>query len=203
MPSAPVLAGVVAPTAKASHLGSTAATVALAALPAVVTVARGGTDLGVAVGLLVLGSGASLAWAVDDPTEDLLTPMPVGAPVRAALRLLAAASVAGLVLAATLGVVAAGPGLPRDLAERVPEGAAAAAVALAVAFVAAHRGERMVGAGGAIAGIVVPIVVAGLAMRWPTWLPAFASGDVHTRWWLIVAVGTLVAARNGRDPARW
>lgn len=202
MPSAPVLAGVVAPTAKVSHLGSTAATVALAALPAVVTVARGGGDLGVAVVLLVLGTGASLAWAVDDPAEDLLAPMPVSAPMRAAVRVLAAASVAGLVLAATLGVLAAGPGLPGDLAERVPEGAAAGAVALAVAFGAAHRGERMVGASGAIAGIVLPMVVAGMAMRWPTWLPTFASGDLHTRWWLIVAVGALVAARFGRDPAR-
>ena len=202
MPSGSILVCVVQPTARVSHLGSTAATVALAGLPAVVTVARGGTDLGAAVLLLVLGTGASLAWAVDDPTQDLLAATPVSAPVRASVRILAAAVVAGLVITVALGVIAAGPGLAPDLADRLPEGAAAGAVALAVAFGAARRGERMVGSTGAIAGILLPAFVAGLALRWPSWFPGFEGGLRHTRWWLLVAAGVLLAASNGRDPAR-
>lgn len=202
MPSAAVLAGVVSPTAKVSHLGSTAATVALASVPAVLIVVRGGVELGVAMVLLVLGAGASVAWAVDDPAEDLLASTPVSAPVRAAVRILAAAVVAGLLIAATLGFVAAGPGLPAGLGDRVREGAAAGAVGLAVAFSAAGRGDRTAGATGAIAAILVPTVVAGLAMRWPTWFPAFGAGDIHARWWLVAAAGLLVAARSGRDPVR-
>lgn len=60
MPTAAVLAGVVSPTAKVSHLGSTAVTVALASVPAVVIVVRDGVELGVAMVLLVLGPAP--AW---------------------------------------------------------------------------------------------------------------------------------------------
>jgi hypothetical protein len=201
MPAAPVLAGVVPPTARVAHLGAVIATVGLAGLPALVTVARGGTDLGVGIVLLALGTGAALAWAVDDPTEDLLAPTPVSAPVRAATRVLAAAVVAGLVCAAILAIVAAGPGLPPDLGDRLAEAAAAGAVALAAAFVAAGQGERLVGAGGVVAGLLVPAVVAGLAMRWPDWFPTFDGGRLHDRWWLLVAAGLVVVARVGRDPS--
>lgn len=201
MPSASVVARAVWPTAKVSHLGSTGATVALAALPVMMTVARGGTEPGAAVVLLVLGTGASLAWAVDDPGHDSLAAMPVSAPVRATVRVLAAAAVAALVLAATLGVVAAGPGLPSDLADRVPEGVAAGAVGLAVAFGAARRGEKTVGATGVIVGLLVPAVVAGLGFRWPASFPTFGAGELHTRWWLVAAAGLVVVMRSGRDPA--
>lgn len=202
MPATAVLASVVAPTARVAHLGAVAVTVGLAGIPLLVTVARGGTALGAGLVLLALGTGAALAWAVDDPTEDLLAPMPVSAPVRSATRVLAAAAVAAVVCAATLGVVAgAGPGLPADLRYRLPEGAAAGAVALAAAFVAARRGERLVAAGAVMAGLVVPAVVAALAMRWPTWFPSFVGDDLHDRWWLLVVAGTAVVARYGRDPA--
>jgi len=201
MPTAPVLAGVVPPTARVAHLGAVVATVSLASLPALVTVARGGTDLGGGIVLLALGTGAALAWAVDDPTDDLLAPAPVGAPMRTAIRITSAVFVAGLVCAAALAAIAVGPGLPPDLADRVPEVAAAGAAALAAAFVAAGQGERMVGAGGVMAGLLVPAVVAALAMRWPTWFPTFAAGGAHDRWWLLALAGMVVVARNGRDPS--
>lgn len=190
------------PTAKVAHVGSIAATVALAGVPAVVTVARGGTDLSMGIVLIALGAGASLAWAADDDTGESLLAMPVSAPARAALRVLTAILVAGIALTATLVVVAVGPGLPPDLADRTPEGLAAAAVALAVAFGAARRGERAVGALGAIAGLLVPAVIAGLAFKWPSSFPTFGAGDLHARWWLIALAGAVLAARSGRDPAQ-
>lgn len=202
MPTTSVLARAVWPTAKAAHLGATASTVALAGLPAVATVARGGTDLGTGVVLLVLGAGASLAWAIDDDSEESLLAMPISAPVRTTLRVLAAATVAVLVMTVALCVVAVGPGLPSDLADRTPEGVAAAAVALAIASSAARRGERTTGATGAIAGLLVPAVVAGLALRWPNSFPTFGAGALHARWWLVTGAGVLIVARSARDPAR-
>ena len=202
MPTAPVLAAALRPTAKVAKLGSTALTVALAALPAFIIVARGGSDLTAAMVLLTLAAGASVAWAVDDPTEDFLASTPMSAPVRASIRVAAAAAVAGLAAAAVMAVVVAGPGLPRGLTERRPEGIAAGTVALAAAFAAARRGEPMAGATGVIAGVLVPAVVAGMAMRWPTWLPSFDGGPSHTRWWLLAAAGALAAAWNARDLSR-
>lgn len=151
--------------------------------------------------LLALGTGLALGWAVEDPTEDLLVPTPVSAPVRAGGRVMAAALVSALVCGVILGVVASGPGLPSDVADRLPETAAAAAVGLASAFVAAGQGERLVGAGGVLAGLALPSFVAALAMRWPAWFPTFDGGAHHGRWWLLVMAAAVIVARSGRDPA--
>lgn len=201
MPAAPVIAGVVLPTARVAHLGAVLVTVALAGLPALVTIARGGTATGTGIVLLSLGTGAALAWAVDDPAEDLLASMPVSARFRAGTRILAAAVVAGLVCGFFLAIVGSGPGVPAALGDRLPEGAAAAAVAVAASFAAARRGERSVGVVGVVAGVLVPSVVAGLATRWPTWFPTFDGDGVHARWWLLVAAGALVVLQAGRDPS--
>jgi hypothetical protein len=97
--------------------------------------------------------------------------------------------------------VAIGPGLPPDLADRLPEAATAAAAALALALALTRRGERGGGPAGVGVGLLVPTIVAVLAVRWPTVLPSLSSGAVHDRWW-VGAVGlALVAAWIGRDPA--
>jgi hypothetical protein len=202
MATAAVLAGVVPPTARAAHLGSAALTVALAGLPAVVTVVRGGTDVGAALLVLALGTGASLGWAADDPTGEILAATPVSAPVRAALRTVSVAAVAGLVAAVAVAVVVAGPGLPPDVVDRLPEAATAAAVALAAAFAVVRRGERSVGAGGVAVGLLLPGLVVALHMRWPSTFPSFEAGPVHTRWWLLAAAALVVTLRVARDPGR-
>ncbi|MCZ7528923.1 MAG: hypothetical protein M5U31_00400 [Acidimicrobiia bacterium] len=201
MPAAPVLAAAVPPTTRVAHVGMGAATVGLAGLPALVTVARGGTDLSVPIVLLALGTGASLAWGADDPAEDLLAPNPVSSPVRATIRVLAVAIAAALVCCAVLGVVAVGPGLPPDLLDRAPELAAAAALALAVAFGAARHGERIAGPSGVLAGLTGPLFIAALAVRWPTLFPTVTAGPLHNRWWIVVVAGALVTIRSARDPA--
>jgi hypothetical protein len=190
------------PTAKASHLGATAATGVLAAIPALVTMARGGTDIGLSVVLIVLAAGASVAWAIDDDSESSLSAMPVSAPVRVSVRVAAAAIVAALMMSVAFIIVAIGPGIPPDLSDRAPEGMTAAAVALAFALGVARRGERTAGATGAIAGLFVPAVVASLATRWPDIFPTFSPGPLHVRWWWLAAAAALVAAWNGRDVAR-
>ena len=203
MPGLAVVAALVRPTARVSSLGAAVATVLLAGVPALVAVARGRPDVGAAVVVLVLGTGASWAWAVDDPAVEVLAGTPVSARFRAALRVASVAAVAFAALVAVIGVVVvAGPGLPPDVRDRIPEGLAAAAVALAAGFVAGGRGERAAGVVGVLVGILVPAAVAGFAFRWPRWLPTFESGDVHARWWLVAAAGLAVVVMCGRDPRR-
>jgi len=128
--------------------------------------------------------------------------MPVASPVRASLRvgLVALVSIIGATLIAL--VVAIGPGLPPDLGDRLAETAAAAAAALGVGLVASRRGERGAGPVGVTAGVLTVGVVAALAARWPTILPALGSGSTHDRWWLLALAGIAIAAHAGRDPGR-
>ena len=192
----------VGPTARVAHLGPAGLTVVLAAVPAVVAVARG--DDVVSAPLVVAGLllGSTLAWAVEDQAADLMASMPVSSPVRTAMRigLVALVSIIGSALIAL--VVTIGPGLPPGLANRLPESAAAAAAALGVALVASRRGERGAGPIGVTAGILVMGLVAGLAVRWPAILPALAAGPTHDHWWLLAVAGLVVAAHAGRDPGR-
>jgi len=201
-PRRQVLVAAVGPTARAAHLGSAALTVALAAVPALVAVGRGHAEVSGPLVLSCLVAAAALAWAVDDPAADLLDSMPVSSPVRTRLRVVFVAGIAALGAAAVWLLVALGPGLPSERRERIPEAAAAAALALAVGLVAARRGERGAGAVGVTAGVLGTAVVAALAHRWPDELPTFAISDVHERWWVVAAVGAAVALRAGRDPAR-
>src|SRR5688500_799487 len=203
-PSATRWAAVIAavgPTARVAHLGQSALTVALSAVPVVVTLARG-EDVSAPLIVAGLFAGAALAWAADDPAADLMASMPVSSPVRTSLRvgLVASLSIIGAVLVAI--AVAVGPGLPPDFGDRLAETAAAAAVSLGVGLVAARRGERATGPVGLTAGVLGVGLVAALSVRWPAVLPALAPGSTHDRWWLLAALGVAVAAYAGRDPGR-
>lgn len=190
------------PTARVAHLGPAGLTIALAMAPAIVTVARGGTDVSTALIVASLVAGAVLGWAAEDPAADLLAPMPVSSPMRAALRMAWVAAVAAIGVAAGGLIVALGPGLPVDRGDRLPEAMAAAALSLAIGFVLARRGERGAGAAAVTAGVLGTAFVAALAFRWPTVLPSFMAGPLHDRWWIIAASAAVVAARASRDPGR-
>lgn len=192
----------VAPTARVAHLGAAAMTVAFAAVPALVTVARGDPVVSAPLVVASLVGGAALGWAADDPAAELLGSMPLSSPLRLRLRGLLVATVAALGVAATVLLVAVGPGLPGDLTDRVPEAAAAAALALAIGLVAARRGERQAGPIGVTAGLLAPTTVAVLAYRWPAVLPSYLPSPAHVRWWIVAAIAGVIAARAGRDPAR-
>lgn len=191
-----------APTARVAHVGAAATTVAVAAVPAFVTVAHGDSDISIPLILTGVVCGATLGWAADDPAAELLGAVPVSSPMRAAMRVgcVAAVATVGLVLVAV--AVELGPGLASDVAQRAPEAGAAASIALAVGFVAARHGERTAGPVGVTAGILGTSTVAGLAIRWPEHLPAFMPSPVHDRWWIIAVIGAAVLACAGRDPGR-
>lgn len=199
--SLPARLNAVGPTALVCSPGLVALTVALAALPALVTLCIGGRGYEVSLVLAVVVGGASLGWAVDDPAAELLASMPIGAPARAVVRIGAAALVAGAVVGVVLAAVAIGPGLPPRVTDREPEAAAAAALALAVGLVAARRGERAAGAGAVTAGVIGTAFVAGLSAKLSQ-LPSFTAGPLHGRWWLMALGGMTVALHAGRDPAR-
>ena len=107
---AAVLAGVV-PTARVAHLGPAALTVALAAVPAIVTVARGDAVVSAPLIVTFLVAGAALGWATEDPARDLLSSLPVSSPIRMTLRLglVAAVAMAVGLVAARRGERRAGP----------------------------------------------------------------------------------------------
>jgi hypothetical protein len=192
----------VAPTARVAQLVPAALTMALAAVPSVVVVARGDTVVSTPFIMAGLLAGATLAWAVEDQAAELLGSLPVSSPVRTSLRV-GLVAVVSMIGAALIGlVVAIGPGLPADLGDRLAETAAAAAVALGVGLVASRRGERAAGPVGVTAGVLIVGVVAALALRWPAILPALAAGPIHDRWWLLALAGFAVAAHAGRDPGR-
>lgn len=189
------------PTIRVARLDRIASTVALGSIPMLVMVARNGTDLAVPTIVLGIVTGASIGWVADDPTADLLTPCPVNTPRRIASRVLLAV-VAACTIATIVMLVAAGFGsLMTSWTERIPEALVASSVALGAGLSVLRRGDPLGGATGVTAGVAVPVVIAALAFRWPDTIPSFGSGPAHTRWWILAAIGALVAVHRGSDPA--
>lgn len=197
----PATLAVVLPTARVSRPGLVALTAALGSVPSVLTLVVGGSSYLAQLILLGLVTGASVGWAVDDPSAELLASTATGSSIRTVIRVGASALVAGAAPALVLMGLAIGPGLPRGLGDRWPEAAAAAAAALAVGLIAARRGEQAAGAVAVICGVTGPAFVAALSIKLH-FLPAFTGGTHHARWWLVALLGLAVALYAGRDPAR-
>lgn len=190
------------PTARVSRLAAAAATLALAMAPTVVIVIVNGRKVGNGLIVAFLLGGAALAWSVEDPVGEAFVALPVSSAARRGLRVMFVGLIVAGGLAVTVAVAAIGPGVPRDWVDRLPELAAATSVALAVGLVGNRSGERAPAAIGITAGVLGVIVIAALAMRWPTMLPRLAAGPMHVRWWAIAGAGALVAIWVGRDPGR-
>ena len=189
------------PSASISALPAAAGAAALASLPVAYFAVRG-WSIDEPLLVLVLVIGAALGLAADDPAADLLRSMPATPIMRLGLRLACLLMVVGPVLAVVLASVAAGPGLPVALVDRVPESLAAASIGVATGVVLANRRERGAGAMGVTAGLFAPLIIAGLAFRWPARFPGLAPGPTHQWWWAVTAAAVAVLARALRDPAR-
>jgi len=175
------------------------AVAALAALPAAVTVARGGHDLQRAIVAAAVLSGAAYAFAVDDPAEATLAASPSPVRTRLTLRVVAvtiAVASAWLVIAgcAWLAGAALGP-----LGPRAAEATAAAGVAITAGRCDPHRAAPD-GLWGAIAAVVVLLGMTLVARHQP-WLPTLGQSDQALGWWVVAAVAWLGAWWVTRDPA--
>ncbi|MGA9279186.1 hypothetical protein, partial [Ilumatobacter sp.] len=93
-------------------------------------------------------------------------------------------------------------GAPGGTTDRLPEVMAAAGVALAVGLAVWRRGDPHGGITAVATGLLVPVTIVALAMRWPDLLPSVIASPVHDRWWLIAIVGFAASVYTGRDPAR-
>jgi hypothetical protein len=195
------IAAAALPTARAAALGSAAATAALGVTPIVVTVVRGGSELGVASIVAGLVGGVALAWAADDSMADILAATPVGNPVRLMVRVAFMAVTTAIMWSVGAVMAATGPGVPPGLWLRTAEVAAAAPIALIIGIAAARLGERHVGVGGVIGGLLAVLTIAAMAQRW-RWLPTLPSGPAHDGWWLVAAAGFIILLRVARDPGR-
>ncbi len=189
------------PTVRVARLDRVAGTVLLGSIPLLVTVVRNGADLSVPSVILGVVTGASLGWIADDPTVDVLTPCPVNTPRRLACRALLAVFTALAVAGAVLAFAAVAGSSTPGWTERVAELFFAAMVALAAGFTVMRRGDPLGGVTGVTVGALLPVLVAALAFRWPETIPSFGSGPSHSRWWVLVLIGALVAAHSGSEPA--
>lgn len=190
------------PTARSLPPGA-AAGMALAAAPAVLTVAMGGTNLSGAAVASSLVAGALMGFAIDDPAAAVFAASPTSLLVRrlhrVAVLLVMAAAVAGVV-ALLVALVHDGPAI--SLSQRAREGAAAAGLATAAAtWLARRTGERRPGSFGLVLGLLGPLVVSALAWR-VQGLPTLGTAQNGPRWWWVAAAAGAAAAWWSRDPAR-
>lgn len=189
-------------TAKTLPLSALAAGT-LAALPGLIAVAAGGSDLtgAVVATTLVLGSLAGLA--VDDPAATTLEPSPTTLLARRGRRLallLGGIALAGAASAALVALAHDGP--PISLLARLREGMAAAALAAAVSCgIARQTGERRPGSVGVFAGLLGTLLISALAFR-VRGLPSVNAEVDAARWWWVTGAGWALALWWSRDPAR-
>ena len=196
------LAATVLRCGRTARLGRVAGTVALGAIPLLVSIARDADDLGAPLTVLGIVAGASIGWIADDPTTELLTPCPISGPRRMLIRAAFAALVVGACVGALVLIARVTVGLPSDASDRIAESAAAGGLALAVGLALWRRGDPFGGISAVATGLLGPVTIVALAVRWPESLPTVLASPVHARWWLIAGAGLVAAAYNGRDPAR-
>ncbi len=171
--------------------------IALACLPLLVTMARGGQVLGTAVAAWVVIASSTIALAFDEPARPVLSSVPVSAPRRVLAR---AAMIAVAVL--VVGLVVAGLATWRDpvaLADgssRLAEGAAVASISAAAAAWSAGRDGPGTGLGDAAAGPGVVLTISAFAQRWHA-LPMVGTGHRAGAWWVLTAISTLALVAFG------
>lgn len=187
---------------RTAGLGRTAAIVVAGAIPLMVTVARGRTDLSAPLSMLALVAGASVGGVADDPAAELLAPCPIAATTRILARLVVTLATVLICVLASLAVGQLGPGLPSGWLDRLPEFAVASTAAVAVGLSVHRRGEPLAALAGISAGLMLPLTVGALSVRWPTALPGLSASPAHERWWYLAATALVVACHAGRDVAR-
>jgi hypothetical protein len=174
--------------------------VGLAVAPVLVTVARGGDDLGMAVVATAVLGGSCAGGAVEDAAARTLAASPT---TRLARRLSRLAVMATSVVAAWVSAALVAHAADAELGPLAPHGAEVAATAGLSVLVASAMGPEgdagvgLTGAGGAVLGMLTSTA---MAVRYP-WFPSLGQDESTGAWWLLAAVAWSAAAWLNRDPA--
>ena len=190
------------PSTRALADRTVAGALAMAIVPSLVVAAQGGRSHTGALVIAALVLGAVMAFAVEDPAEETLAASPTSLARRRLLRLGALVLGAAVVATVVVGMAIGRTDLTSaDLSDR--PGVLAAVSGLAMALAAAARRRDLPGAvhGGAVAAVLVVLLVASLANRYAS-LPGILGGPHVERWWWLAAAGWLATAWTWRDPAR-
>ncbi len=185
---------------RVTAVGRTAGTVALGGIPLLVAAARDAHNLSVGTTIAAILGGAAAGWLVDDAPGEVITPVAIGPTLRRALR---AVYVIGAIAATSWALVVGASRLadaPVTMETQVPLMVASASVAVAIATIAHRNGEPAAGAWGVPASTFAVVLVGGLALRWPGWLPTLADGPTFAHWWVVAAIALATVFIAGADP---
>lgn len=189
-------------TFRALPLASIGVIGVVAVVPTVLTVAREGDDLAMALTIAAVVGGAGFAYAVDDDAAQVLAASPSPPSIRRATRVVAAALLIGGSWAAVLGMGwSTGLSTARPLADLALEAVTAAGVGIAVAaWLRPDHAPERTGLAGAASAVVLMLLITSLALRYP-WLPSLGQPQNHDRWWWVAAVAWAGVWWTVRDPA--
>ena len=191
------------PTARAARLTVVAGgpVVALTVLGLLSLTERPVASLLVLVGLVMM---APAGYLLDDPAADILAASPATLMRRRALRV-----TLGAVVLLVGWLVALDRGAFLEDYGSLPLGAVSLEVAafgcltLAIAAIAARRGDRSPGITAAV-GLVMVVALLFVARQAvpPSWpLPEMQPNVHYRRWWWVAAVSLALIAWSSRDPA--
>jgi hypothetical protein len=173
---------------------------ALAALPAVVTFARGGRDFALALQAAAMLAGAGAGFAADDQAANVLASSPTPLLARRGLRAVGVVLVLAAAAAVALLVARGGSPTPVQIDGPLCVLVAAAGASSAMAWVAAPDGGMAPGVSAAMGTVLLLLTASSLAERWP-WVPTLASSSFDRRWVMVGAAGAAVALVRSRDPS--
>jgi hypothetical protein len=200
--TARLAAAALRPATRSIPAGLVAGVLGLAIAPAVVTVAKGGSELGAALVAACVIGGAVAAFAATEPVQEIASAAAFSAIWRLGLRLVALAS--GVVIAAAFVAVIthrSDASALDDPSARLAELAATSGLALAAASIGTRRGWEAATLGGAVFGPLCVLTASAFAYRFD-WLPSIGIAADASRWWQVAAVAWITAAWASRDPYR-
>ncbi len=189
------------PTARALGLTPGPALAALGAVPVLLTLARGGTDLGFAVIAAALIGSSALSGAVEDAAAATTAATPTTRLEARALRF----AMLGAVVALTWGTCFVGAAIahvPIDEPSRlVAVCLATAGLSVAIASWMAQEVEHGAGAGGSLAGIMVVLTSTAMNQRMTAFPTLMDLDGGRSKWFVVATVAWAAAAWLNRDPA--
>ncbi len=189
------------PIGRALGLTPGPALAALGGVPVLWTLARGGTDLTVAVTATALIGSSSLAGAVEDAAATTTSAAPL---TRLAGRVLRMAML-GCGVALIWGTCFVGAALA-DVPIQAPDRLfavclATAGLSVAAASWMANDGERGAGAAGSLAGIMIVLTSTAMNQRIPAFPTLMDLDSGRDTWLAVTAIAWASAAWLNRDPA--